>query len=128
MLTPAQTNSILFYKHSVSNLGGTFPRFFILKLVDFFTRATCQPPTSLTVISALKSKGISPIASPFSCALEADKHRCLEGGGTCAVEVDGYYIVNILCIVVGVVTFVGFIRPKALYLQGLPLQAWRLRG
>jgi len=41
---------------------------------------------------------------------------------------DGYYIVNILCIVVGVVTFFGWIRPKALYLQGLPLSAWRLRG
>ena len=38
----------------------------------------------------------------------------------------GYYIVNILCVVFGIVTFWGFIRPKALQLQNLPLRAWRL--
>jgi len=105
---------------SVSNLGGTFPRFFILKLVDYFTRATCNAPSSSTTKLTL--------TTPFDCALEADKHRCIEGGGVCTVEQDGYYIVNILCIVVGVVTFVGFIRPRALALQKLPLQAWRLGG
>ncbi|RAL66783.1 hypothetical protein DID88_007566 [Monilinia fructigena] len=31
---------------TVSNLGGTFPRFFVLKLVDYFTTATCIPPSS----------------------------------------------------------------------------------
>lgn len=44
------------------------------------------------------------------------------------MDTDGYYIVNVICIVVGVVTFVGFIRPKAMMLQGLPMSAWRLRG
>ncbi len=39
---------------------------------------------------------------------------------------DGYYIVNIICVLVGAITFVMFIRPKVLYLQALPLRAWRL--
>lgn len=65
---------------------------------------------------------------PFSCALEADKHRCLDGGGTCQVMTDGYYIVNIICIITGALTFFSFIRPKALMLQALPLRAWRLNN
>lgn len=39
---------------------------------------------------------------------------------------DGYYIVNMLCVAVGVVTFTMFIRPKVIHLQDLPLKAWRL--
>lgn len=108
---------------SVSNLGGTFPRFFILKFVDFFTVATCFPPT--TPPADLKG---DLVTSQFSCALEADKHRCIDGGGSCNIEHDGYYIVNVLCIIVGVVTFWGFIKPAALKLQSLPLRAWRLSG
>ncbi|KAK3670708.1 hypothetical protein LTR78_009400 [Recurvomyces mirabilis] len=108
---------------TVSNLGGTFPRFFVLKFVDAFSVATCIPPT--TAPADLKG---SLITQPFSCVLEAEKHRCLAGGGVCNVQRDGYYIVNILCVAFGVVTFWGFIRPRALQLQALPLRAWRLGG
>ncbi|KAI9777901.1 MAG: hypothetical protein M1835_005105 [Candelina submexicana] len=108
---------------TVSNLGGTFPRIFILKLVDFFTVATCIPPSIPP--PELKS---ALITTPFSCALEAEKHRCLDGGGTCNISRDGYYITNIICVIVGVVTFVTFIRPASLRLQSLPLRAWRLAG
>jgi hypothetical protein len=39
---------------------------------------------------------------------------------------DGYYIVNLLCVLIGVATFALFIRPRVLQLQALPLRAWRL--
>lgn len=42
------------------------------------------------------------------------------------MERDGYYIVNVLCVVIGVVTFWGFIKPAALKLQRLPMSAWRI--
>ncbi|KAL2180829.1 acetyl-coenzyme A transporter 1-domain-containing protein [Thermothelomyces heterothallicus CBS 202.75] len=100
---------------TVSNLGGTFPRFFVLRMVDAFTSATCVP-------KAADSK----FAAPFSCAVQADKERCLADGGVCEMQRDGYYIVNVLCVLVGLVTFVLFIRPKVLQLQALPLRAWRL--
>ncbi|KAK5692158.1 hypothetical protein LTR97_011332 [Elasticomyces elasticus] len=114
---------------TVSNLGGTFPRFFVLKFVDMFTVATCLPPTD----GKLGVGGLGDLKGPlvtqaFSCALEAEKHRCLDGGGVCEVGRDGYYIVNILCVVFGIVTFWGFIKPKALQLQNLPMRAWRLSG
>ncbi|KAL3464333.1 acetyl-coenzyme A transporter 1-domain-containing protein [Aspergillus heterothallicus] len=108
---------------TVSNLGGTFPRYFILKLVDMLTAATCIPPSSKPAAEILKG---DLVTSPFSCALEQDKARCLDGGGTCNVTRDGYYMTNILCVIVGTVTFVMFIKPAVLKLQGLPLRAWRL--
>ncbi|GAM90363.1 hypothetical protein ANO11243_084060 [Dothideomycetidae sp. 11243] len=111
---------------TVSNLGGTFPKFFVLKFVDMFTRATCSPPeiTPKTLKGAL-------ITQPFSCALEAERHRCTDGGGTCNITTDvstGYYIVNIICIIIGVITFWGFIKPTVTKLQSLPLRAWRLQS
>lgn len=110
---------------TVSNLGGTFPRIFVLKLVDSLTSATCVPPQSPPKDLA---EGITPITSAFSCALEADKHLCIAGGGACEVQRDGYYYVNVLCILIGVATFWAYIRPSALKLQALPLSAWRLSG
>ncbi|KAG9258653.1 acetyl-coenzyme A transporter 1-domain-containing protein [Emericellopsis atlantica] len=102
---------------TVSNLGGTFPRYFVLKLVDSFTVATCHPPTDLKE---------APFTAPFSCAMQADKEMCEKGGGTCEMLRDGYYTVNIMCVLFGVVTFMWYIRPKVLQLQELPLRAWRL--
>ena len=58
--------------------------------------------------------------------MQSDKERCVNGGGSCDMSQDGYYIVNIICVLVGIITFVTFIRPKMLYLQKLPLRAWRL--
>ena len=108
-------------RHSVCNLGGTFPRFFILSLVDTFTAATCHP-------GAADQKGLKGplVTQAFSCAVRAEKERCVNGGGTCEILRDGYYIVNIICVLFGVFTFVSYIRPRVLHLQSLPLRAWRL--
>ncbi|KAM3084429.1 hypothetical protein ACMFMG_001467 [Clarireedia jacksonii] len=109
---------------TVSNLGGTFPRFFVLKLVDAFTVATCLPPASDYKLSP-NLKG-PLVTSSFSCAMAAEKDRCLGGGGICDIERDGYYVMNIVCIIIGAVTFWGYIKPAALKLQALPLRAWRV--
>jgi hypothetical protein len=42
------------------------------------------------------------------------------------MERDGYYIVNILCVIIGLVTFWGYIKVTVQKLQALPLRAWRL--
>lgn len=104
---------------TVCNLGGTFPRFFVLRMVDAFTVATCLP-SSMTKSAAAADQ------SPFSCAVQADKERCHAAGRVCEMQRDGYHTVNILCVLIGVVTFVLFIRPRVLQLQALPLRAWRL--
>ncbi|EON99094.1 putative acetyl-coenzyme a transporter 1 protein [Phaeoacremonium minimum UCRPA7] len=109
---------------TVSNLGGTFPRFFVLKMVDAFTAATCHPGKP----DPAKELTAPLVTEAFSCAIQADKERCINGGGTCETIRDGYYTVNIICVLIGVVTFLMFIKPKVLQLQSLPLRAWRLSG
>jgi PAT family acetyl-CoA transporter-like MFS transporter 1 len=103
----------------LSNLGGTFPKFFVLKAIDILTVANCQPDAS--------SKE-PKFTDPFSCVAEAGKNHCTELGGTCVIERDGYYWVNILCIVIGVVTFATYIRKTLFRLQTLQLGSWRLGG
>ena len=92
--------------------------------VDMFTVATCEPPKNPPK-TGLKGELVT---QPFSCALEADKHRCRDGGGNCNVTTDGYYVMNVICIIIGVVTFWGYIRPAVMKIQALPLRAWRLAG
>jgi PAT family acetyl-CoA transporter-like MFS transporter 1 len=103
-------------------LGGTFPRFFVLKAVDLLTVATCEPSSTPPKVAALKGDLVN---QPFSCALEADKHRCRDGGGICNVTQDGYYVTNVLCIIVGVLSFYFFIKPAVMKIQALPPRAWR---
>ncbi|KAH8169797.1 acetyl-coenzyme A transporter 1 domain-containing protein [Sarocladium implicatum] len=109
---------------TVCNLGGTFPRYFVLRLVDVFTTASCHPPAHDDP-TLLKGPLIT---EAFSCAIQAEKERCENGGGSCETIRDGYYTVNILCVLFGVATFVWYIRPKVMHLQSLPLRAWRLAG
>ncbi|CAK7275536.1 hypothetical protein SEPCBS57363_006744 [Sporothrix epigloea] len=106
---------------TVSNLGGTFPRYFVLRLVDYFTTAVCQPGGSDT---SAHLKG-PLVTEAFSCAVQSEKERCTNGGGICEMQRDGYYVVNILCVLAGTVAFIMFIRPQVLRLQALPLKAWR---
>ncbi|KAH8152910.1 uncharacterized protein LAJ45_03136 [Morchella importuna] len=103
---------------TVSNLGGTFPRIFVLKAVDALTSATCFPPEKTV-------GGAAAAFEPYSCALEAQRQQCGEMAGRCVVERDGYYITNVLCVLVGLVTFVAYIKPAVERLSALPLKAWR---
>lgn len=85
--------------------------------------ASCHPPTDLP--TGLKGPLVT---TSFSCVAESEKHRCIDGGGKCVISTDGYYIVNVLCVMVGLVTFYGYIKPTVKTLQALPIKAWRLGG
>lgn len=92
--------------NTISNFGGTWPRALVLAGVDWFTSATCS-------------------ASGLSCATEELKQRCKEAKGVCNIERDGYYVMNVVCIVTGVLLFYGFIKSTLERLQNLPTVAWR---
>lgn len=85
-----------------------------------FTDATCTYSADVDKLAAAK------LMDGLACGMQADKERCEMDGGVCVVGRDGYYVVNMLCVVFGVVTFVWFIRPRVLQMQQLPLKAWRL--
>ncbi|KAJ5397031.1 hypothetical protein N7509_005144 [Penicillium cosmopolitanum] len=95
-------------------IGGTY-----MTLLATDLSSSQHTPAADTLKGAL-------VTSPFSCALEPEKNRCINGGGICEVGRDGYYMTNMLCVLIGTITFVMFIKPAATKLQNLPLRAWRL--
>ncbi|KAF6766496.1 acetyl-coenzyme A transporter 1-domain-containing protein [Ephemerocybe angulata] len=103
--------------NTFTNLGGTWPKWFVLKGVDLFTIANCEIPDAGSKI-LIKAK---------ECVSEVGKHHCKSIGGNCVIERDGYYIVTTVCMGFGVLFLIGFIVPAARKLQALPTSAWRLK-
>jgi len=66
------------------------------------------------------------VLAVVSCATEPQKAQCLAAGGTCHKYIDGYYIVNTLCVAVGFALFFGYIRPRVTKLQGISHLAWKI--
>jgi MFS transporter, PAT family, solute carrier family 33 (acetyl-CoA transportor), member 1 len=108
--------------NTVSNLGGTWPRFFVLAGVDFFTKATCILPESELERTFLYL--LIELILAHSCHTEPEKAQCVAAGGMCEKHVDGYYIVNTLCVAIGFVLFFWYIRPRVTKLQGISHHAW----
>jgi len=125
--------------NTVSNLGGTWPRYFILEGVDLFTKATCILPnptgtgTFPLPIHCFPLSLLSILLCPFltvehSCATEPERQQCISAGGKCHKYVDGYYVVNTLCVTIGFILFFGYIRPRVTKLQAIAHQAWKIPG
>ena len=117
--------------NTVSNLGGTWPRYFVLKAVDYFTVSSCQPPESATL---LKDANIAKLWAAASikgiggseCTSDLGKAACAAAGGVCHLERDGYYWTSTACVLIGTVLLVGSIIPACRRLQKLPPSAWRV--
>jgi hypothetical protein len=91
-----------------ANLGGTWPRWFVLRGVDAFTRATC----------ALPGVGPGVLGNAAECASAVGRAACAAVQGACVVERDGYFVVQAVCGVLGLVTILGYVIPQARKLQG----------
>jgi len=102
--------------NTATNLGGTWPKYFVLKGVDLFSRATCHIPQSNTEV----------LVEATECASEPGKNACKGFGGECVTERDGYYLVSSLCIVVGSLLVLLYIYRAATRLQALPTSKWRI--
>ncbi|XP_011270603.1 hypothetical protein CAOG_08932 [Capsaspora owczarzaki ATCC 30864] len=94
--------------NTVSNFGGTWPKFFILRSVDMLTVSHCEVPDSL--------KGAVDFV-PSSCVSHDDKQACHNIGGSCVIDSDGFYFVAWICFVLGAVVLFGFVRRVAPYLE-----------
>lgn len=108
--------------NTVSNLGGTWPKYFVLKGVDYFTEAYCgfENQTNSLNSTQLDFQG-------KECVTDLGKSTCLDLNGICQTEKDGYYIMQIVCILIGAVSLALVISPAAQRLQGLPARAWQVR-
>ncbi|KDN50269.1 hypothetical protein RSAG8_01605, partial [Rhizoctonia solani AG-8 WAC10335] len=102
--------------NTVSNLGGTWPRYFVLKGVDAFSEATCH----------VQKEGTEILMKATECVSDHGKATCTDLGGTCVTERDGYYIVSWICISLGASILVFYIWPTTKRLQALKQSQWRV--
>ncbi|KAG7890376.1 hypothetical protein KL908_004213 [Ogataea polymorpha] len=105
--------------NTLSNLGGQWPKIIVLSLIDRLTTARCMPATPMAT---------NPFeeAPFFNCYSSSAKSDCVGHGGVCNTIADGYYNTNLLCILIGLVLYYGWIRKTVVHLQGLPISAWRV--
>ncbi|KAJ1723707.1 hypothetical protein LPJ53_001988 [Coemansia erecta] len=99
--------------NTLSNFGGTWPVFFIMRAVDYFTSATCEFPEGSELLA-------------YSCSAQEDRNRCAKDGGACNVVWDGYYVMSTVCILAAMAMYYSFIRPTVLKLERLPDHTWRV--
>nr|QFR37047.1 MFS transporter [Cyberlindnera americana] len=99
--------------NTISNLGGQWPRYIVLNMIDWFTIAICSFDNELLQNFYIKS--------------ETEKEQCKAQDGLYTIVKDGYYITNMVCISLGLILFFGWIRQKINHLQSLPTSAWRVK-
>ncbi|KAJ1901777.1 hypothetical protein LPJ66_000506 [Kickxella alabastrina] len=99
--------------NTLSNFGGTWPVFFIMRSVDYFTRATCIPLEG-------------SINELYSCAAQEDRNRCTKEGSVCDVQWDGYYVMSTVCVLFALAMYYSFIRPTVMKLERIPAHVWRV--
>ncbi|KAK0246401.1 acetyl-coenzyme A transporter 1-domain-containing protein [Armillaria nabsnona] len=103
--------------NTFTNLGGTWPKWFVLKGVDLFSVATCKVTDAGTEIAVRATE----------CVSDYGKAMCNDINGECITETDGYYVVSIICMTFGILFLFGFIIPTARKLQELPASVWRVK-
>ncbi|KAF9229532.1 hypothetical protein BS17DRAFT_792430 [Gyrodon lividus] len=94
--------------NTFTNLGGTWPKYFVLKGVDLFSEAYCR----------VKDADTELLVKATECVSERGQQLCANINGECVTEQDGYYYISIICMTFGVLFFIGYIIPTARKLQG----------
>ncbi|KAJ2691420.1 hypothetical protein GGH99_002435 [Coemansia sp. RSA 1285] len=126
---PAIGGTYMTLLNTLSNFGGTWPVFFIMRAIDYFSSASCVFPAEAAPTSDTSGGGgtaLLAVRQPYSCVAQEDRARCAANGGVCNVRWDGYYVVSTLCGLFALVLFFGFIRPTVLRLERLPTHVWRV--
>lgn len=104
--------------NTLCNLGGNWPNTFFLWLTEIITWKSCVSDGSENDFGA-------PTLSNSTCASKIEQEDCLKVGGKCRIDIDGYYIEVILCLIYGIFWY-KWGRTKISYLQKLPINAWRV--
>lgn len=107
--------------NTLSNLGGRWVKTFFLWLVDIITWRTCV----VEDLSSLNSTSLDSFNIASKCSNKDQQLICKSIGGTCIIDVDGYYIEVALNAVYGVC---WYFWGKSLleYLQKLPRSDWHV--
>lgn len=104
--------------NTLHNLGGNWPNTLILGLIDFVTWKSC-------VASGSEGDFGAPKLNNNTCISHAEQEDCLRINGKCRVDIDGYYIEIILCLIYGIIWY-KWGRSKVSQIQKFPVQAWHV--
>jgi len=85
---PAVGGTYMTLLNTVTNLGGNWPSTLALWMVDPLTTKQCMNSNST-------------LTTTNTCSDPSEVELCSSGGGSCDVQVDGYYLECGLCFVVG---------------------------
>lgn len=99
--------------NTLSNFGGTWPRIIVMWMISYFTVSRCEMPSmgqDYLFYGSDKNQ---------KCGIELDPLSKV------TVVRDGYYVVNTLCILLGLLLYFGFLKRQAQSLQRLPISSWR---
>lgn len=99
--------------NTLSNFGGTWPRIIVMSMINYFTVSRCEMP------SIGKDYLFNGSNKNHDCKIDSDPL------GKITIVRDGYYVVNALCIILGLLLYFGFLKGQAQKLQHLPISSWR---
>lgn len=88
-------------------------------LVDIVTWKTCIIDETLNSFNSTYS------FESNKCADKAAKSVCIDNGGKCFTEIDGYYIEVIMNVVYGIIWY-QWAKRTLEYLQKLPISDWHV--
>ena len=100
--------------NTLSNIGGTWPGFFVFRAVDTLTEASCSVPTLTGMVAT-------------SCVSEEGKRACEAAGASCITHRDGYYSTSLIAIGLGALLLGVFLRRAVARLERAPVSSWRLQ-
>ncbi|XP_035734293.1 acetyl-coenzyme A transporter 1-like [Vespa mandarinia] len=105
---PAVGGTYMTLLNTLSNLGANWPATAALWFVDPLTLRQCSTDAS------------------NDCSTLAEKQLCTStNGGTCIMQLDGYYIESLLCLIIGF-SWLRWGKRKVNFLQARPISAWKI--
>jgi len=127
--------------NTVSNFGISFFFFLFPKyefIFLFFSTASHWPTTiALYLIDLLSLKNCNKVIVPTHpklellieqnvCSTETEAKICREIGGDCITTFDAFYLLALLCVLIGTL-WLSIFKQTLLNLQSLPKSCWRVR-
>nr|CAG4641622.1 EOG090X04K8 [Eurycercus lamellatus] len=109
---PAVGGTYMTLLNTVCNLGGNWPSTLAMWSVDTLTWKSCQLANDESNVN--------------SCQTAAETLACTEMGGKCNVDIDGFYIESLICIVIGFI-WLRWGRKTIEQLQAKDESAWKVQ-
>lgn len=102
--------------NTIANMGFILPRTPLFWLIDVLTVARCTGPDGM----------LRDAACPKKSRDFTGPNACMELGGSCSMDADGFYMIGWTCLALG--GAIGLVYIKYLpALMALPLSRWRVR-